>query len=100
MLYVDRGDGRAAENDAIFPFGQPLGWEAKDNNRSRTVFLDISDGGWATPDQWAQAIDATVDAMIKLEEAIKPHLAEALAVGDAAGLEASTASDGEATSLP
>jgi hypothetical protein len=76
-------------------FGGPLGWEAKENNRSRTVFYDMSDGGWANPDDRVKAIEATVDSMIRLENAIKPHLAEAIAAGDAvAGEPPDTSDDG------
>jgi hypothetical protein len=104
MLYIDRGAMHRDENDAIYQsllthrdeieraFGNPLIWEAKENNRSRTLSQDLVHGGWIDPDTWPVANEATVSAMISLEGAVKPFLKEALAAGDAV---ASLASDDE-----
>ena len=94
MLFIDRGVGRIEENDAIYQallghrdqierdFGDPLTWEAKENNRSRQVSLDLSLGGWAQPETWPTAIKATVDAMIRFDSALRPHVPEALTAAD------------------
>lgn len=94
MLYIERGQGRLLENDAIFEFllqhrdeieakfGGALTWEAKETNRSRTIGKDYNDGGWETPDLWGTAIEITVDAMIRLDKAISPYLLNALRAAD------------------
>lgn len=82
---------REAETEAVFnalmdhrheietAFGAPLVWDAKEGNRSRKIGLDLEEGGWQDTDLWDAAIDATVDAMVRLESAISPFLTEALA---------------------
>jgi hypothetical protein len=94
MLYIERGQGRLLENDAIFEsllqhrddieakFGAALTWEAKETNRSRTIGMDFNDGGWETPNLWNAAIETTVDAMIRLDGAISPFLSDALGAAD------------------
>jgi hypothetical protein len=98
MLYIDRGADHGEENDAIYrsllshkdaiehSFGGPLTWEAKENNRSRTICRDLEMGGWADVNTWPIAIETTVTAMIALEKALTPYLQEALEAGDAVAL--------------
>lgn len=83
-LYIDRGT--EAENKTIFSelhkhkneieksFGEPLEWERLDNSRASRIRKAISLGGWKDPEKWKDIHVAAVDAMIRLEKALKPHV--------------------------
>jgi hypothetical protein len=85
-LYIDRGKESERENKAIFDslvakkaeiektFGGPLEWQRLDTKRACRIRNVISNGGWKDEDQWNAANQATVDAMIRLEKALKPHV--------------------------
>jgi hypothetical protein len=107
MLYIERGAGHLDVNDAIYDsllghreaieaaFGNPLSWEAKENNRSRTLCYDLTEGGWTEPDKWPDAIEATVATMVKLEEAVRPFLPDAITAGNAMASLSSSDDDSE-----
>ncbi|MCK9249467.1 MAG: DUF4268 domain-containing protein [Solirubrobacteraceae bacterium] len=91
-LYIDRGRGADDENRAIFDtlhiqsaeiermFGGPLSWEALDGRRACRIAHRLELGGWATdPTGWPEVHEAMVDAMTRLDEALRPHIA-ALAI--------------------
>jgi hypothetical protein len=104
ILWIEHGPDWAAWNDAVYQglvshrveieaaFGGPLTFEAKDTNRSRKLIFALDKGGWSDPEAWPAVIESTVDAMIRLEAAVKPFLAgavasaKALVPSDAAGL--------------
>jgi hypothetical protein len=104
IVWIERGPDREAQTETIYEsllthrqeiedkFGGPLQWEAKESNRSRKIGLELNDGGWADGDHWDEITDATIDAMVGLEQAITPYLQEALSaaeqVAPAAGIEA------------
>jgi len=85
-LYIDRGKGRDAENKLIFEtlhsskdqieqaFGEPLEWERLDNKRASRIRKTIALGGWKDPEKWQQVHALMVDAMIRLEKALRPHI--------------------------
>ncbi|MCX7622048.1 MAG: DUF4268 domain-containing protein [Acidimicrobiales bacterium] len=89
IVWIDRGPQWPGWNEAVYEhllsrrseiesaFGAPLEWHAKEGNRSRKLIHLIDKGGWQDEDRWPEAISATVDAMVRLEAAIRPHLAEA-----------------------
>lgn len=90
ILWIERGAGAEEESDRIFrsllehrqeiedSFGAPLDWEAKESNRSRKVRFGLDGGGWSDMEQWPEAVDATVDAMVRLDRAVSPHLPSAM----------------------
>lgn len=45
--------------------------------------MELHDGGWADQEEWDDAIDRTVSAMIQLEKAVSPYFPEAFASADA-----------------
>ena len=94
-LYIDRGD--AAENKNIFDqmlarthevekaFGGALVWERLDTKRACRIKHIIERGGYRSPESdWPAIQSEMVDAMTKLETALKPVLESlALAVSPA-----------------
>lgn len=93
MLWIDRGPDASRENEAIFQyllerrseiegaFGSELEWQSKAGNRSRKLIHAMSEGGWVDEDGWDTVVETTVDAMIRLEAAVKPHLTTAVIGG-------------------
>ena len=86
-LYIDRGSDSEAENKAIFDrlaqskesieadFGEPLEWQRLEGKRACRIKRDIDLGGYRDDEKWPQIQDAMIDAMIRLEKALKPHIA-------------------------
>lgn len=85
-LYIDRGKGSDKENKAIFDalvakkfeiekaFGEDLECDRLDTRRACRIRKRISKGGWRDQEKWAEATQATVDTMVRLEKALKPHM--------------------------
>lgn len=85
-LYIDAdkesGDGNkvildklAAQKEAIEKdFGGPLLWESLDEKRACRIRKTVDMAGWQDEEKWPQACDALIDAMIRLEKALRPHL--------------------------
>jgi hypothetical protein len=84
-LYID--DGSADTNKRIFDhlhahkemiegtYGATLGWERLDDKRACRIFDDSCEIGLRSPrEQWADAYQAMIEAMIRIEAAMKPHL--------------------------
>lgn len=83
-LYIDRGEEE--ENLRIFEtlegsregvesrFGGPLEWERLENRRACRISHRISLGGWRDQERWQDVADATIDAMVRLEAALGPHV--------------------------
>lgn len=84
-LYIDRGD--AAENKRIFDeiqaaktrieatFGRPFLWERLDEGRACRIKYEIEGAGYRSQEsQWQGLQTEMVDAMIKLEAAMRPSL--------------------------
>jgi hypothetical protein len=84
-LYIDRGVQE--ENKAIFDsllssretietdFGGALDWQRLDDKRASRIAHVIGLGGWRDEAKWPEIQDAMVDAMIRLEKALRPHIA-------------------------
>ena len=85
-LYIDTAD--AAENESIFRrlhqqhdeieglFGVPLSWEALEGKRACRIRHPIDIGGYRTPESRQEVQEAMIEAMIKLEAALHPRLAQ------------------------
>jgi hypothetical protein len=86
-LYIDLGKGteertlqaflalrnRKAEIEAVF--GDALLWQELPESRGRRIASELA-GGWRTAeDAWPELQDRLIDAMVRLEGAIKPELA-------------------------
>jgi hypothetical protein len=85
-LYIDRGNGSEVENKAIFDqlfaqkaeieraFGGALSWERLDGKRASRIRINLP-GGYRSPDaDWPSIQGAVVDAMNRLEAALRPCL--------------------------
>ncbi len=83
-LYIDRGD--AEQNKRIFDalyehkteietaFGGPLEWQRLDAKRACRVRYLLTDGGLQDKQHWPRIQDAMIEAMIRLEWAMRPHI--------------------------
>ncbi len=84
-LYIDRVN--AEENKAIFDrlvqdrekieaaFGEPLDWLRMENKRPCCIKKETTLGGYRNPEsEWPEIIAWMVDAMIRFEAALSPHL--------------------------
>jgi len=88
-LYIDRGKDRDGENKRIFDqlaahkeaiegaFGGPLSWERLEERRACRIRYTSESGGYRTPEeQWPAIQDHIIDAMVRLERALKPYIAK------------------------
>lgn len=85
-LYIDRGRDAEKSNEAIFNtllaskqeienrFGGQLSWDKLEGRRACRIAVQIKQGGFRDRDKWPEIQDALIDAMIRLEKALKPHL--------------------------
>jgi hypothetical protein len=86
-LYIGRGRGRDAENRRLFDalladrtaiesaFGAPLSWEPLDGRRACRIACRLALGGWKTSSaEWPAVQTATVEAMTRLHEVLRPRL--------------------------
>jgi len=86
-LYIDRGKDSETENKAIFDslaqpkesieadFGGHLEWQRLEGKRACRIKKDIDLGGYRDEDRWPEIQEAMIDAMIRLDKALKPHIA-------------------------
>ncbi len=88
-LWIDRGAGKTAENKEIFDriqihkeeiertFGSELSWQRLDGKQSCRIAYIMKVGGYRSDEsKWPEIQDAMIDAMIRLEKALTPHLAK------------------------
>lgn len=87
-LYIDRGKDRDTENKSIFDslaeskdaieaaFGGSLDWQRLDGKRACRIKNNIGLGGYRDESQWPEIQVAMVDAMIRLEKALRSHVAK------------------------
>ena len=86
-LYIDRGRNNPNENYEIFQaledvkgeieeaFGEPLDWKLLDNKRACRIVKPLSQGGYRNEvEDWEEIQDAMIDAMIRLNDALEPHI--------------------------
>ncbi|MBC8236473.1 DUF4268 domain-containing protein [bacterium] len=87
-LYIDRGKDKDEENKLIFnqiaehkddiesTFGDTLEWERLEGKRACRIRKQINLGGYRDEDKWSEVHDNMIDAMIRLEKALKSHINE------------------------
>lgn len=85
-LYISRGpaeeskavfDALAEEKESIEKaFGERLGWERLDEKGACRIKKDITLGGYRDQERWPSIQDAMIDAMIRLDKALAPHIAK------------------------
>jgi Domain of unknown function (DUF4268)/Restriction Enzyme Adenine Methylase Associated/Type I restriction enzyme R protein N terminus (HSDR_N) len=86
-LYIDRGAGKKDENKRMFDwlqkhqneieqaFGGKLVWQRLDDKQGCRIAYTTTVGGWRSDElKWPGIQDAMIDAMIRLENALTPHL--------------------------
>jgi hypothetical protein len=84
-LYIDRGDKQ--QNEDIFDrftahkeeieteFGGPLSWERLDAKRACRIACRTLTGGYRDPeDHWPEIHRRMIEAMMRLERALRPHI--------------------------
>jgi hypothetical protein len=87
-LYIDRGKDSEEESKKIFDtllaskdsieqeFGGPLEWQRLDGSRACRIKKDVDKGGYRDEEsKWPEIQADMIDAMIRLEKALKPHIA-------------------------
>ncbi|MCC5828225.1 MAG: DUF4268 domain-containing protein [Phycisphaeraceae bacterium] len=86
-LYIDRGRGNEDETQETFErlhsakeaierdFGGILEWQQVEGRRACRIRKMLNFSNWREdPDKWPEVYAAMVDAMIRLERALKPHI--------------------------
>lgn len=86
-LYIDRGKDAEDENKSIFDqlvankpeideaFGGTLSWERLEGKRACRIRYTHSKGGYRSPEEdWPSLQDNVINAMDRLEKALRPHL--------------------------
>jgi len=86
-LYIDRGKDSKEENKGIFDqleahkaevekaFGAPLSWERLEGKRACRIRFTQTGGGYRSPEeQWPGLQDGIINAMTRLEQALRPFL--------------------------
>lgn len=85
-LYIDHDQNTGQKNKIIFDalyaqkdmieqeFGDALDWERLDEKRASRIRKKFVNGGLASPDTWAYLQDHMIDAMIRLDKALRSRL--------------------------
>lgn len=64
----------AAQGEIERAFGGPLGWERLDDKRACRIRADLAEGTVRDQANWAAMQDRMIDAMIRLDRALRPRL--------------------------
>ena len=86
-LYIDRTESEeinkrilaslAQHKDEIENiFGEALEWDSKEGRRSCRIWKQISGGGYRDDERWPEIHNQMIDVMIRLDKALKPHIAQ------------------------
>jgi hypothetical protein len=87
-LYIDRGKDADEENKAIFDtlaasrdeiensFGGKLDWDSVEGRRGYRIAARITLGGYRDENRWPEIHDAMIGRMVRLENALSPHIAK------------------------
>ena len=55
-------------------FGEPLDWQRLDERRACRIRYLIPGGGFRDRDRWPETQEAMIEAMVRLEKALKPQI--------------------------
>jgi hypothetical protein len=87
-LYIDRGKEADDESKRIFDrlvevqeqiegaFGEPLEWQRLEDRRACRIAHTVRIGGYRDEAMWPQVHEAMLDAMTRLERALRPHFSK------------------------
>jgi hypothetical protein len=85
-LYIDRGKESEEETKRIFDalkahqdeieisFGGALEWDWIEGRRGCRIRRTLEVGGYRDEERWPEIHGQMIDAMVRLEQAIRPHL--------------------------
>jgi hypothetical protein len=85
-LYIDRGKETEEENKRIFDtlaalkseieesFGGTLDWQRLEGKRACRIRKGFELGGYRDEEKWPEIHDTMIDAMIRLEKALRPRI--------------------------
>lgn len=83
-LYIDRGSGETntatfnellAHRDQIEKeFGGPLDWQPLEDRRACRIRWRIDQAGYRDEQEWPRLQDTLIDAMLRLERALRPYI--------------------------
>lgn len=83
-LYIDKGEAEINKRifDQLFAskekieatFGDPLDWQRLDDRRACRIRYRLTGGGLTDRDRWPEIHEAMIDAMVRIEKALKPHI--------------------------
>jgi hypothetical protein len=86
-LYIDRGADSEEENGRIFDallkykdeieraYGASLEWQPLEGRRACRIRQRFANSGYRDEESWPRIQDTLIEAMIRLEKALKPHIA-------------------------
>ena len=86
VLYIDGGPDSDEKNQSILhqlmqeqsavddEFDCAVVWDPMDGSRACRITMTLDLGGYEDEEQWPEIQDATIDAMIRFEKALKPHI--------------------------
>jgi hypothetical protein len=83
-LCIRRHDAAASKRifDALYArkevleqvFGERLEWQRRDNQRASHIVCVVPGGGLQNRDRWPEIQDEMVDAVVRLERALRPEI--------------------------
>lgn len=62
------------KDDIETAFGEPLEWQRLDNRWACRIRKSFALGAWKEPEKWDTAATEMVDALVRLEKALEPHI--------------------------
>ena len=66
----------ASKEDIAERFGGPLVWERLEGRRASRISGVVERGSYRDEERWPEIQEAMIDAMIRLEKALRPHLSK------------------------
>jgi ribosome-associated translation inhibitor RaiA len=66
----------SAKDEIETKFGGPLNWQRLDDKSACRISIQLDNGGIRDEESWPEIQDAMIDAMIRLERALKPNISK------------------------